>query len=231
MEDKIKILIAEDDENLGSILKEFLTMKGYETDLAPDGEAALAQFKQKNSDVCVLDVMMPKKDGFTLAKEIRELDSAVPIIFLTAKSMLGDKAEGFKAGADDYMTKPFSAEELLMRINAVLRRAKNQEETVKEVNLYKLGKYKFDYKKRLLVIKGTERKLTSKETELLKLLCEKKNGVVERAAALRKVWGDDTYFTARSMDVYIVKLRNYLKEDPSLEIVNVHGLGFKLIEG
>lgn len=231
MEDKIKILIAEDDENLGSILKEFLTMKGYETDLAPDGEAALAQFRQKSCDVCVLDVMMPKKDGFTLAKEIRELDPAVPIIFLTAKSMLGDKAEGFKAGADDYMTKPFSAEELLMRVNAVLRRAKNQEEAAKEVNLYKIGKYKFDYKKRLLIIKGSERKLTSKETELLKLLCEKKNGVVERAAALRKVWGDDTYFTARSMDVYIVKLRNYLKEDPSLEIVNVHGLGFKLIEG
>ena len=192
MEEKIKILLAEDDTNLGMLLKEYLRAKGFETVLCEDGEVAYEAFLNQPFDICILDVMMPKKDGFTLAKEIRQINSEIPIIFLTAKNMKEDVLEGFKLGADDYMSKPFSMEELLLRIEAVLRRS-------------------------------------TKESELLKLLCQNVNKVLERNYALKNIWADDNYFNARSMDVYITKLRKHLKKDPSVEIINVHGKGYKLI--
>jgi DNA-binding response OmpR family regulator len=175
--------------------------------------------------------MMPIKDGFTLAREIRNTDKDVPIIFLTAKSQKDDKIEGFQSGADDYMTKPFSMEELLMRVQAVLRRTSGQKISVSKQRHFEVGKFNFDYDKRILSGIGDEKKLTSKEADLLKLLVENKNDVLERSVALNKIWKDDSYFNARSMDVYITKLRKYLKDDQSLEIVNMHGRGFKLLEG
>jgi two-component system response regulator VicR len=177
----------------------------------------------------VLDVMMPIKDGFTLAREIRNLDKLIPIIFLTAKSLKTDKVEGFESGADDYMTKPFSMEELLLRVNAILRRTHGKVPITTSQSNFEIGSLTFDYNKRLLVGNDLDQKLTSKEAELLKLLCENKNDVMERSVALNKIWRDDSYFNARSMDVYITKLRKYLKFDPTVEIVNMHGRGFKLL--
>ena len=231
MQEKIKILLVEDDKNLGSLLQEYLIAKGFDTILKEDGDKGLKAFLNDTFDLCVLDVMMPIKDGFTLAKEIRNTNKQVPIIFLTAKSLKTDKIEGFESGADDYITKPFSMEELLLRIQAVLRRTHTTDTSVNvvEVKNFKLGILNFDYDKRTLVGGGQENKLTSKEADLLKLLCINTNNVVERSVALNKIWRDDSYFNARSMDVYITKLRKYLKADSNIEIVNMHGRGFKLL--
>lgn len=226
MEKEYKILLTEDDENLGMLLREYLIAKGYETDLMPDGEAGYEAFMSKKYDVCIFDVMMPKKDGFTLAKEIRMVNTEVPIIFLTAKSMKEDIFQGFKIGADDYLTKPFSMEELLFRIEAILRRIKG---TLASQDVFQIGKFKFDTQKQQLSDGDQVVKLTTKESELLKLLCNNANKVLERNFALKTIWVDDNYFNARSMDVYITKLRKHLKDDTSVEILNVHGKGYKLV--
>ncbi len=225
--EKIKVLVAEDDPNLGTILTEYLELKGYEATLAKDGAIALDLFVKGGYQFCILDVMMPVKDGFTLAREIRKMDKKIPILFLTAKSMKADTLEGFKIGGDDYVTKPFSMEELLMRMTAILRRSTNTKSVPKKTR-FNIGKYQFNQERQLLNYGKIEVKLTSKETELLALLCAGGHEVTERTHALKLIWGDDSYFNARSMDVYITKLRKYLKEDPSVEIVNVHGKGFKL---
>ncbi|MCM1153222.1 MAG: response regulator transcription factor [Muribaculum sp.] len=227
MDDKIRILLCEDDENLGLLLKEFLQAKGYNCELYNDGDKGYKAFLKGQYDLCVLDVMMPKKDGFTLAQEIRNLNGEVPIIFLTAKSLNEDKLEGFNIGADDYITKPFSMEELVLRISAIMRRVIGKKN--KEVSLYQIGKYTFDTNKQVLVADGKVKKLTTKESELLRLLCSHANDILERNFALKSIWVDDNYFNARSMDVYITKLRKLLKEDPNIEIINVHGKGYKLI--
>lgn len=221
-----KILLAEDDVNLGNLLCDYLKAKGYETVLASNGDEAFNLFAKGGFNLCLFDVMMPIKDGFTLAKEIRKINETIPIIFLTAKSMKEDTLQGFQSGADDYISKPFSMEELLARINAVLRRTMPQQKE-EETHLFKIGKYHFDYQKRLLSLNGNEQKLTSKENELLKLLCINKGKMLERTYALKAIWEDDNYFNARSMDVYIAKLRKLLNEDERIEIMNVHGRGFR----
>ncbi|UBM57596.1 response regulator transcription factor [Marinilongibacter aquaticus] len=229
MNKKLRILLAEDDPNLGLLLQEYLTAKSYEVELAKDGNEGLDIFLSADKfDMCILDVMMPKKDGFSLAKEIRLKDALVPIIFLTAKSMKEDTIQGFKSGADDYMTKPFSMEELLMRMAAIFRRV-NQDETEEQPTEFKIGEYTFDSSTQQLQLNGNCQKLTTKESELLKLFCQNLNKPVSRSLALKLIWGDDSYFNARSMDVYITKLRKHLKEDEHLQILNLHGEGFKLI--
>jgi len=228
MERKVTILLAEDDVNLGSLLKQYLEAKNYFVDLYPDGEKAIEGFHHNIYDICVLDVMMPKKDGFQVATEIREINTTIPIIFLTAKALKEDVLNGFKIGADDYITKPFNMEELLLRMEAVLRRSGVTDAEVGSV--YKLGSYVYDSNKQTLTYKDHEpTKLTTKESELLKLLCMNMNKVLERNYALNQVWEDDNYFNARSMDVYITKLRKLLKNDSHLEILNIHGKGYKLI--
>ena len=229
--EKTKILLVEDDPNLGSLLKEYLEAKGFSTTLAINGKQGYDVFSKDKFGICILDVMMPIKDGITLAKEIRAIDTNIPIVFLTAKSMKEDAIEGFSVGADDYITKPFSMEELLLRIKAILRRTDNK--TIKNADQEesKIGKYKFDYKHQILDLKGVQHKLTTKEAELLKLLCLHANDVLDRNFALKSIWNDDNYFNGRSMDVYIAKLRKYLKEDPAVELINVHGKGFKLLTG
>ncbi len=222
----IKILLAEDDPNLGTVLRAYLNQKGFITFLAVSGQMAIDLFRTEEIDLCILDIMMPIKDGCTVAKEIRGIDRRIPIIFLTAKSQPEDKIKGFEAGADDYITKPFSMEELLFRIQAVLRRT--IDENKPENNIYHIGNYVFDFNRQILEINGEERRVTSKESDLLRLFCQNLNSLVDRTSALHKIWKDDSYFNARSMDVYITKLRKYLKDDPNLEIVNVHGVGFKL---
>ena len=226
--DKISILLAEDDRNLGNLLREYLEAKGHLVKLAINGKEAYDLFNKEKFDLCLLDVMMPIKDGFTLAKEIRNSDKNIPIVFLTAKSMKEDTIEGFNAGADDYITKPFSMEELLLRLTAILRRVKNQSLKQSEQNEFKIGKYKFSYTDHILELKGKKENLTTKEADLLKLLCLNSNDILDRNFALRSVWQNDSYFSARSMDVYIAKLRKLLKEDPKVEILNIHGRGFKL---
>ena len=227
MEEKLKILLCEDDENLGMLLREYLQAKEYDVELCPDGEAGYRAFLKTKFDLCVLDVMMPKKDGFTLAGDIRAASPDVPIIFLTAKTLKEDILEGFKIGADDYITKPFSMEELVMRIEAILRRVKGKKN--KESSLYKIGEFTFDTQKQMLTIGDKQTKLTTKENELLALLCSHANEILQRDFALKTIWIDDNYFNARSMDVYITKLRKHLKEDPQIEIINIHGKGYKLI--
>ena len=227
MDEKLKILLCEDDENLGMLLREYLQAKGYATELCADGEAGYKAFLKSKFDICVLDVMMPKKDGFTLAQEIRTSNVDVPIIFLTAKTLKEDILEGFKIGADDYITKPFSMEELVLRIEAIMRRTKGKKS--KESTLYHIGQFTFDTQKQLLCIGDDQRKLTTKENELLALLCSHANEILQRDFALKTIWIDDNYFNARSMDVYITKLRKHLKDDPQIEIINIHGKGYKLI--
>jgi len=226
---QVQILLAEDDRNLGTILKNFLEVKGYPTTLCINGQEAIDAFALKSFDFCILDIMMPVKDGFTVAREIRSRNSRVPILFLTARTLQEDKLKGFETGADDYLTKPFNMDELLMRMQAILRRMEEPARPVENDNAYQIGRYTFDYNRQVLTIKGKEKKLTSKEAGLLRLLCTNANEVLERSTALNKIWSDDSYFNARSMDVYIVKLRKYLKEDPSVELINVHGIGFKLV--
>lgn len=228
MEKKVKVLLAEDDANLGNLLNEYMEAKGFETSLAVNGKEAFEAFQNGTYDICILDVMMPLKDGFTLAKEIRGLDKQIPIVFLTAKSMKQDAIEGLKIGADDYITKPFSMEELLLRVKAILRRTGNQNIQT-NTNKYQIGQYAFDFNHQSLVLNSTTQKLTSKEADLLKLLCLNINDVLDRTLALNTIWHDDSYFNSRSMDVYITKLRKCLKDDPNVEIVNVHGKGFKLL--
>lgn len=225
----LKLLLVEDDPNLGNLLAEYLRAKGYNTELCMDGQQGWLAYKKGRFDLLILDVMMPVKDGFTLAKEIRQNDPDTPIIFLTAKSMKQDTIQGFQLGADDYLTKPFSMEELMLRLGAVLRRAKGVGPKVEEPDHYAIGGSTFDPRKQVLRTPVSERKLTTKESELLRLLCAQRNDVLERADALNEVWGNDSYFSGRSMDVYIAKLRKYLREDPSVEIINVHGRGFRLI--
>jgi len=226
--DKIKILLAEDDDNLGVLLKEYLTVKGYDTDLAEDGEKALKMFKLDSYDLCIFDVMMPKKDGITLAGDVRILNQKIPVIFLTAKSMKEDVLDGFKAGADDYLTKPFIMEELLARVEAILRRTSNKGDNSE--TSFSLGSSVFDSNKQIITNKdGEDTKLTTKESELLRLLCVNKGEVLERNYALKAIWQDDNYFNARSMDVYITKLRKHLKAEESIQILNIHGKGFKLL--
>ena len=227
MNDKLKILLCEDDENLGMLLREFLQAKGFYADLCNDGDKGYKAFIKGKYDLCVLDVMMPKKDGFTLAQEIRAVNHDVPIIFLTAKNLKEDVLQGFKIGADDYIPKPFSMEELVSRIGAILRRVHGKKE--KDVTIYQIGKYTFDTQKQTLIADDKSQKLTTKECELLSLLCQHMNEILERNFALKSIWIDDNYFNARSMDVYITKLRKLLKDDPSVEIINIHGKGYKLI--
>lgn len=228
MSDKIKVLLAEDDNNLGSLLDSFIKAKGYDVTLARNGKIALELFNEGNFQFVILDVMMPEMDGFTVAKEIRAVDTKVPILFLTAKTMKEDKLEGFSIGADDYLTKPFSMEELVARIQAILKRTNKADKPVNST--YQIGKFSFDPETRMLRIDGEESKLTTKENHLLKLLAKNKNEILDRQAALRSIWGDDNYFNGRSMDVYIAKLRKILRADDSIEIMNVHGRGFKLID-
>ncbi len=228
MDKKINVLLAEDDKNLGNILKSYLEAKGFATTLCENGKIALETFKKEDFDFCILDVMMPVMDGFTLAKHIRKLDQKVPLLFLTAKAMQEDIIQGFEMGGDDYLTKPFSMEELLLRMQAILRRS-TVEKTRHEKRIYYFGKFTFDYDRQMLNIGKNQEKLTSKESDLLKLLCDNLNEVLDRSVALNKIWHDDSYFNARSMDVYITKLRKFLKEDPEVELLNVHGVGFKLI--
>jgi len=225
--EQIKILLAEDDINLGSLLEQYLIAKNFDVNLFTNGTTAFEGFNKQNYDLCILDVMMPKKDGFELANDIRGINKKIPIIFLTAKTLKEDVLKGFKIGADDYITKPFNMEELIFRIEAVLRRISgigNQ-----EVDIFKLGKFTFDSNKQTLSDDGGVKKLTTKEAELLKLLCENKNDILERNFALKAIWKDDNYFNARSMDVYITKLRKHLKPETSIEIMNIHGKGYKLI--
>ena len=227
MEEKVKILLCEDDENLGTLLCEYLIAKGYDATLCPDGEAGFKEFQKEKFDICILDVMMPKKDGFTLAQDIRQMNSQVPIIFLTARVQKEDVLEGFDKGADDYITKPFSMEELGKRVEAILRRVRGKKN--RESTMYKIGRFTFDTQKQLLTIDGKSTKLTTKENELLALLCSHANEILKRNDALRTIWIDDNYFNARSMDVYITKLRKHLKADDQIEIINIHGQGYKLI--
>lgn len=223
-----RILLVEDDSNLGSVLTEYLELKGYDVTHCVDGEAGESAFGTKKYDLCVLDVMLPKQDGFTLAKQIRKVDVDVPIIFLTAKSMKEDRLEGFAIGADDYVTKPFSIEELMMRVKAILKRTQNPVHQPKEVAHFHIGEYAFDSEQRLLTYENDSRQLTHKESELLKLLCNNTGLIVKRGDALKKIWGDDNYFNGRSMDVFVTRLRKYLKNDGNVQIINVHGMGFKL---
>lgn len=226
---KPRVLLVEDDPNLGNLLLEYLQAKEYDTTLATNGKEGLTQFKNNVFDVCIFDVMMPVMDGFTLAREVRKLDTETPIVFLTAKSMKEDTIEGFNAGGDDYITKPFSMEELLVRIQAVLRRTNKQMSISNEQSNFTLGAYTFNSEKQLLEHNGQQQKLTTKESGLLRLLCVHKNDVLDRNFALKTIWHDDNYFNGRSMDVYIAKLRKYLKDDQKVEIINIHGKGFKLL--
>jgi DNA-binding response OmpR family regulator len=225
----IKLLLAEDDRNLGNILKNYLDAKGYSTYLCINGQEAIDIFGTTEFDFCILDIMMPVKDGFEVAREIRMKNKKIPILFLSAKSLQEDKLKGFEMGADDYITKPFSMEELLVRMQAILRRTDDSGKNTANENIFRIGQYMFDFNRQTLSIRDKEQKLTSKEAGLLQLLCISTNEVLDRSVALNKVWNDDSYFNARSMDVYIVKLRKYLKEDPSVELINVHGIGFKLV--
>ena len=226
--EKINILLAEDDKNLGTVLKAYLDAKNYSCTLCVNGKEALDHYNKDEFDFVILDVMMPVMDGFTVAKNIRENDKETPILFLTAKSLQEDVMEGFEVGADDYLSKPFHMDELLARMEAIIRRTEAKK-TTKKVDSYVIGKYSFDVVRNILSIDGQDQKLTSKEAALLEMLCANVNETMDRSAALKKIWFDDSYFNARSMDVYVTKLRKYLKGDPSIEILNVHGVGFKLI--
>ena len=230
MEDKkkYKILLCEDDSNLGLVLKNFLELNDYEVTLERDGRLGLGAFQREKFDLCLLDVMMPNVDGFTLAEEIRDIDPDVPLFFLSAKTLKEDILQGYRLGADDYITKPFDSDVLMHKIKAIIKR--NEEDHKVTDNLeFELGAYHFNPKLRELKVKDATQVLSPKENELLKMLAEHKNDLLTREKALKKIWGSDTYFNGRSMDVYIAKLRKYLKEDSTIEIVNIHGNGFRLV--
>lgn len=228
MNDKQKLLLVEDDPSFGNVLKDYLIINDFDVTHAIDGEDGLNKFKEGEYDLCILDIMMPKKDGFTLGKEIKELKSEQPIVFLTAKNMREDVLTGYKIGADDYITKPFDSEVLLYKIKAILQRQIHGEERFDQEE-FQIGKFHFNAKLRQLGINGNSYKLSPKESELLRLLAVYKNDLMPREVALTRIWHDDNYFTSRSMDVYIAKLRKYLKEDKNVEIVNIHGEGFRLL--
>jgi two-component system, OmpR family, response regulator len=226
-----KILLVEDDQNFGDVLRSYLEMHDYQVTLATDGVAGYESFKKGPYDLCIFDVMMPKKDGFTLAKEIREKDTETPIIFLTAKTMKEDVLQGFKLGADDYINKPFNSEELLYRIQAVLKR-KSPKDTKEDIREFNIGKYHFNFPLRILTYSeepSDQVKLSPKEAQLLQMFCQNVNDVLPRSEALTRIWQEDNYFTARSMDVFVTKIRKYLKRDELIEIVNIHGNGFQLL--
>lgn len=229
MKDKKRILLVEDDANFGAILQEHLRMHEFSVELCVDGEAGLQAFIRDEFDLCLVDIMMPKKDGFTFARDVRQRDEQIPLIFLTARSLTEDKIKGFKIGCDDYITKPFSIEELLLRIQAVLKRSGQAEADAEKPTIFSIGKFTFDYPRQILRIDKTEQKLTPKESDLLRLLCLHENQILPRNTALRKIWGDENYFSGRSMDVFVSKLRKYLKADPRVEIMGVHGKGFRLV--
>jgi two-component system, OmpR family, response regulator len=225
---KYKILLCEDDLNLGMVLKNYLELNDYDVELERDGRLGLAAFQRDKFDICLLDVMMPNMDGFTLGEEIRDIDPEVPLFFLSAKTMKDDILQGYKLGADDYITKPFDSEVLLMKIKAILKRNEDLNKESEYVE-FDLGTFHFNPRLRELKHGSTLLTLSPKENELLKMLAEHKNDLLPREKALKKIWGSDTYFNGRSMDVYIAKLRKYLKEDPNIEIVNIHGNGFRLM--
>jgi DNA-binding response OmpR family regulator len=227
-----RILLVEDDPNLGLLLQDYLQLKGkFDVVLSTDGEEGLRAFNKQQFDLCILDVMMPKKDGFTLGKEIRKINQNIPIIFATAKAMMEDKVSAYDLGGDDYIIKPFRIEELLLRINALLKRvsAREPEPSGPVQTRFEIGDYTFDFTTQMIHYKGQNQKLSTKEAELLQLLCINKNSVLTREEALLSIWHDDNYFNGRSMDVFLSKLRKYLKEDPKVEILNVHGKGYKLL--
>ncbi|MCG8328598.1 MAG: response regulator transcription factor [Chitinophagales bacterium] len=229
-----KILLVEDDQNFGDVLRSYLEMHEYDVTLATDGEKGLESYNKGSYNLCIFDVMMPKKDGFTLAKEIREKDKDMPIIFLTAKTMKDDVLKGFKIGADDYITKPFNSEELLYRIQAILKRSQTKADPREEIKEFIIGKYHFNYPLRILTFdpggaEENKNKLSPKEAQLLRMFAIYINDILPRSEALTKIWGEDNYFTARSMDVFVTKLRKYLKQDDNIEIVNIHGNGFQLL--
>ena len=230
MEDKkkYKILLCEDDSNLGLVLKNFLELNDYEVTLERDGRLGLGAFQREKFDLCLLDVMMPNVDGFTLAEEIRDIDPDVPLFFLSAKTLKDDILQGYRLGADDYITKPFDSDVLMHKIKAIIKRNEEDHKITDNIE-FELGAYHFNPKLRELKIKETTQVLSPKENELLKMLAEYKNDLLTREKALKKIWGSDTYFNGRSMDVYIAKLRKYLKEDSTIEIVNIHGNGFRLV--
>ncbi len=228
---KANILLVEDDQNLGFVIQDALKRKGYAVHLCRDGKEGLKYFNEHPYDLCVLDVMLPQKDGFSLAEDIRLTDQRVPIVFLTAKSQTEDRIAGFKAGGDDYLTKPFSHEELILRIEAILRRTKGSGEDPRSRELFTIGAYTFDHRNLQLKHPDEERKLTKKEADVLRLLCMHRDQVLPRELVLNMVWGDDTYFLGRSLDVFISRLRKYLKHDPTVQIMNVHGVGFKFQVG
>ena len=222
-----KILLAEDDTSLGFIVADQLKAQGYNVTLCTDGGDAYKRFNESTYHLCILDVMMPVKDGFMLARDIRALNESIPILFLTAKSMTEDKVEGFDAGADDYLTKPFSSDELLVRVKALLRRVNiNVEDS--DTKVVSIGEYTFDKDNFMLVHPSFEKKLTKKEAQILKMLCKFMNKVLPREVVLNAVWGQDDYFVGRSLDVFITKLRKYLSKDENVQIENIHGIGFKL---
>ncbi len=229
-----RILLVEDDQNFGDVLRSYLEMHNYEVTLATDGAQGLDSYNKGQYDLCIFDVMMPRKDGFTLAKEIREKDTEMPIIFLTARTMKDDVLQGFKIGADDYITKPFNSEELLYRIQAVLKRSQQKADPREEVKEFHIGRYHFNFPLRILTLdpNGTNEekaKLSPKEAQLLRMFAMYMNDILPRSEALTKIWGEDNYFTARSMDVFVTKLRKYLSKDENIEIVNIHGNGFQLL--
>ncbi len=223
-----KILLVEDDINLGFVVQDTLKSEGFRVHLCKDGKEGLLQFNKESYDLCILDVMMPKKDGFSLAEDIRKINEDVPLMFLTAKDNAEDKIKGLKLGADDYVTKPFSSEELVLRIRAILKRNPSLKNKSKDKNKFNIGKYAFDASNYEISLDGSRKKLTKKESELLKLLAEHKGQVIEREILANMIWGDDSYFVGRSMDVFITKLRKYLSDDPTISISNVHGVGFRL---
>lgn len=225
---KATILLVEDDNNLAFVLTDYLSMTGYKVEHAENGVAGLELFKNGKFDICILDVMMPLKDGFTLAEEIRVINEVVPVIFLTAKTMKEDKIKGFKMGGDDYITKPFSTEELSLRIDAILRRTRYSLLDGEQESVYKIGKYSFDYSNQVLDGPSGGKRLTKKEAEVLRLLCINMNKILRREIALKMIWGEDDYFMGRSMDVYITKLRKFLSDDPNVSITNIHRTGFML---
>lgn len=224
------ILLVEDDQNFGDVLRSYLEMNDYIVTLATDGEAGLEAFRKGSFNLCIFDVMMPKKDGFTLAKEVKAMKPDTSIIFLTAKTLKEDVLEGFKLGADDYITKPFNSEELLYRVKAVMRRNQKNDISQEEQREFIIGDYHFNYPLRILTYTkdGTSEKLSPKEAQLLRLFCFRMNDVLQRSEALTKIWNDDNYFTARSMDVFITKIRKYLSKDQKIEIENIHGNGFRM---
>lgn len=227
--EKFKVLLVEDDTNFGQVLKNYLELNDFIVELARDGILGLAAFRREKFDICLLDVMMPNMDGFTLAEEIRNVDPEIPLFFLSAKSMKDDILNGYKLGADDYITKPFDSEILLQKIKAILKRNQELQEKQHAQVEFIIGRYHFNSKLRSLAIDDKSQTLSPKENELLTMLCEYKNDLLPRETALKRIWGSDTYFNGRSMDVYIAKLRKYLREDTGVEIVNIHGNGFRLV--